>query len=213
MSTDFSAAHGADERRVTEASRDGKPTRVVVASRVYATDAPDLWDALTNPERIPRWFLPITGELRPGGRYQLQGNAGGTITRCEPPSTLEITWEFGGGVSWVAVRLEPADEGTRLTLEHSAPTVDIADEHWKMFGPGAVGVGWDLALMGLGLHVETGAAVDPAESGAWMASSEGKALVKECANAWGRAHVASGESEEVALAMAARTGAAYTGES
>jgi uncharacterized protein YndB with AHSA1/START domain len=213
MQTDFSRARGADERDVKEGSRDGKPTRVVVASRVYATDAPDLWDAITNPERLPRWFLPLTGELKPGGRYQLEGNAGGTITRCEPPSILELTWEFGGGVSWVAVLLESEEGGTRLTLEHAAPTDEIAEEHWKMFGPGAVGVGWDLALMGLGMHVESGASVDPAESGAWLASEEGKQVVKACATAWGRAHVASGESEEIALAMAERTRAAYAGES
>ena len=58
---------------------------MVVASRSYDTDIDDLWEAITNAERIPRWFLPITGELRLGGRYQLQGNAGGTITACEPP--------------------------------------------------------------------------------------------------------------------------------
>ena len=31
------------------------------------------------PERIPRWFLPVSGDLRLGGRYQLEGNAGGEV--------------------------------------------------------------------------------------------------------------------------------------
>ena len=43
----------------------------------------DVWDALTNPERIGRWFLPISGDYRLGGRYQFEGNAGGEIVACE----------------------------------------------------------------------------------------------------------------------------------
>ena len=66
----------------------------------------DLWDVLTNAERIPRWFLPISGELELGGRYQLEGNAGGVITACEPPLHFTVTWEFGRDVSWAEVRLE-----------------------------------------------------------------------------------------------------------
>lgn len=41
-----------------------------------------MWDACTDPERIPRWFLPISGDLRLNGRYQLEGNAGGAITEA-----------------------------------------------------------------------------------------------------------------------------------
>ena len=76
---------GAEFREVADRQWDGKPAKAVVAARVYDTDPKDLWDALTNPERIPRWFSPVTGELKLGGRYQIQGNAGGTITRCDPP--------------------------------------------------------------------------------------------------------------------------------
>ncbi len=54
----------------------------------------ELWDAVTNAERIPRWFAAITGELKLGGRYQLEGNAGGDITRCDAPTAVDITWEY-----------------------------------------------------------------------------------------------------------------------
>ena len=57
--------------RVLEAGE----ARTVTVSQSYNAAVEDVWDACTNPERIPRWFLPITGDLRPGGRYQLQGNA------------------------------------------------------------------------------------------------------------------------------------------
>jgi uncharacterized protein YndB with AHSA1/START domain len=81
----FANALGAEFRRFEDRMHDGKPARVVVAARTYDTGTEDLWDALTSRERIPRWFLPIEGDLKLGGRYQLKGNAGGTISRCDPP--------------------------------------------------------------------------------------------------------------------------------
>lgn len=207
----FDNALGAEFRRFENREHLGKPSRVVVATRTYATEAADLWDALTSRERIPRWFLPIEGDLKLGGRYQLIGNAGGTITRCDPPQALDLTWEFGGGMSWVTVRLAPQDEGTLLTLEHIVHASDV-DQHWAQFGPGAVGVGWDLAFLGLGRHLETGATVDQEAAMAWVRSEPGKAYMRTSAKAWGQAHIAGGENPDIARGMADRTIAAYTGE-
>jgi uncharacterized protein YndB with AHSA1/START domain len=190
---------------------EGRPARVMVAKRTYDTDVDDLWNALTDRERIPRWFLPIEGDLKLGGRYQLKGNAGGTITRCNPPDALDLTWEFGTTLSWVNVRLVGDGERTMLTLEHIIPASDT-DEHWTQFGPGAVGVGWDLALLGMARHLEDGGkAVDREAAAAWVASDDGKAFIRASAEAWRAAHVAGGADETVARAMADRTAAAYTG--
>ena len=127
-------------RRTLEAGE----ARTVTISRSYAADQADVWDAVTNAERIPRWFLPVTGDLRLGGRYQLEGNAGGTIESCDPPNGFTATWEYGGEVSWIEVRLtEEGPDRTQLVLEHIA---HVDDERWTQFGPGAVGVGWDLGL-------------------------------------------------------------------
>ncbi|HET6222510.1 MAG TPA: SRPBCC family protein, partial [Dongiaceae bacterium] len=152
MKIDIAATLGAVVREVASRKHEGRMARVVAAARSYQTTIEDLWDALTSAERIPRWFLPISGDLRPGGRYQLEGNAGGEITRCEPPRHLAVTWEHGSEVSWLTVTLaEDPNGGTRLQLEHVA---HVDDERWKQFGPGAVGVGWDLATMGLGRHLQ-----------------------------------------------------------
>lgn len=202
---------GAEFREVADRAQDGKPAKAVVAARTYDTDPADLWDALTNPERIPRWFSPVTGDLRPGGRYQIQGNAGGTIQRCEPPMALDITWEFGGGKSWVTLRLAQEGAGTRLTLEHIMLAQDMKGEHWLQFGPGAVGVGWDLSFLGLGLHLASGGAKPPESDPAWMASDEAKAFMRGSADAWASAHIASGEDAETARRMAAATAKFYTG--
>lgn len=202
-------APGAEFRRFENRNHEGKPARVVTAIRTYDTDREDVWDALTNRKRIPRWFLPIEGDLKLGGRFQLQGNAAGTITRCEPPAALDLTWEFGGGLSWVSVRLDAEGKRTRLTLEHIVHAADV-DAHWAQYGPAAVGVGWGLTLRGLDLHLESGKAVDPAKAHAWMASEPGKAFMRASAEAWADAHVRGGENPEIAKGMAQRTAAFYT---
>jgi uncharacterized protein YndB with AHSA1/START domain len=197
-------------REVQSRDHDGRPARVVVATCAYDTTIDDVWDAITSPERIPRWFLPISGDLRLGGRYQLQGNAGGQITGCEPPRSLAVTWEFGGQVSWVRVRLtELPDGGTRLRLEHTA---HVPDEFWNQYGPGAVGVGWDLAIIGLGQHVSSGASIDPKAAAAWPASEEGKDFIRRSSDGWCQASISAGTDEAGARGAASRTTAFYTGE-
>ncbi len=98
---------------------------VVAASRTYSAPIHDVWDALTNAERIPRWFLPVQGDLRLGGTYQFEGNAGGEIRECEPPRRLLVTWVMGEpgseDSSVVEVVLDPmGDAETILTVEHTA---------------------------------------------------------------------------------------------
>jgi uncharacterized protein YndB with AHSA1/START domain len=184
-----------------------KEARVLTISQVYDTDVEDLWDACTNAERIPRWFLPVTGELKVGGKYQLEGNAGGTVERCDPPKSFAATWEFGGNVSWIEVRLTPEGGGTRFELEHVAHV----DERWEEFGPGAVGIGWDGMLVGLVLHLAApGTTVDPEAAMAWMTSPEGVAFMTASGEAWYEADVAAGADPARARAAADRTLAAYT---
>lgn len=209
MTIDVPRRIGAVTREILTREHEGKPARVLVAARDYDTTIDDAWDALTSAERIPRWFMPITGELRLGGRYQLVGNAGGTITRCEPPRRLALTWEYGDEVSWLDVTLCETPQGTRLVLEHVA---HVDDKRWKEFGPGAVGIGWDLALRGLERHFATGGGATREEKMAWMGSPEGKAFMRQSSEEWRKASVAAGTDVAEAAAAAARTTAAYTGE-
>ncbi len=216
MTTDFRhtpADHlGKATRGLRDGERDGHPLRVLVLERTYAGTPEEVWGALTTAERIPRWFAPVTGEFRVGGRYQIEGNAGGEILACEEPEHLELTWEFGGDLSWVDVRLTAAPDGvTALRLEHSAP---VSEEKWREFGPGAVGIGWEMMLMGLAEHL-----VDPtftsAEAVALMASPEGMAWIGEFMvgsnTAWERASVDFGTDPDAARTAAANCLAAYTG--
>ncbi|WP_194894258.1 SRPBCC family protein [Catenulispora pinisilvae] len=194
-------------RQVRSGSREGVPTKIAVARRTFATDQADLWNALTNAERIPRWFLPVSGELRVGGRYQLEGNAGGTVEQCEAPKLLALTWEWETQVSWVRVTLSPEGDGTELELMHES---QVDPEIWGTYGPGAVGVGWDLALTGLELHLSTGKPVDPAEGMAYPTTPDGKEFVRTAATGWADAAIGDGEEPAAARAAAERTVRFYT---
>jgi uncharacterized protein YndB with AHSA1/START domain len=207
MQLDPTATADLVDREVRTGERDGVATRIVVARRTYATHQADLWDALTDPERLPRWFLPVSGELRLGGRYQLEGNAGGTVEQCDEPDRFAVTWEYADQVSWLTVTLASADDGTTIELAHEAP---VDPDFWAQFGPGAAGVGWDLGLMGLGLHLDTGAPVDAEEAINWPTTPDGVAFVRHAATGWATAAVADGDDASAALTAAENTVVFYT---
>ncbi|CAN5469420.1 SRPBCC family protein [soil metagenome] len=199
-------------RSVGTATLPAGDAHVVTITRVYPADIDDVWDALTNPERIPRWFLPVSGDLREGGNFQLEGHAGGDIRVCDAPNRLQVTWVSPGQAagpdddSIVEVRLASAGEdSTTLVLEHTAV---VPTEFWDGYGPGAVGVGWDLALIGLTAHVSgedldpTTLETDPAMHAGLTASSQ----------AWGVAYQASGADPDTAARVTEATTAFYVPE-
>ncbi len=195
---------GAVSRALTTMTRDGQEMRVLTVTRTYDASPEEVWEALTTPDRIPRWLGPTTGELTVGGRFQVEGNAGGEILECRRPDLLSVTWEYGGEISWVDVTLRGEDDQTALELEHRAV---VPPEFWEQFGPGATGIGWELALMGLGEHLRHPSAPRPEpeempDLGDFMAaSSEG----------WHDASVTAGTDPDAARAAADRCLAFYTG--
>jgi uncharacterized protein YndB with AHSA1/START domain len=201
---------GAVTRKSSTRDYEGKPANVVLASRGYDTSITDLWDAVTNPERIPRWLAPVSGDLKLGGRYALEGNATGTITRCQPPRELAVTWEYAGTTSWVEVRLEDdAHGGSILRLEH---IYHPWEEFERQYGPGAGGVGWELSLLGLDLHLAYRAdAPTPVEQKAWLETEDGKRFIRGASEGWGAAAIAAGTPELAAREAAQRTTAFYGG--
>jgi uncharacterized protein YndB with AHSA1/START domain len=171
--------------------------------REYDADPADVWDACTNPERLARWFTPVSGDLRLGGRYSLDGNASGAITECDPPRRLALDWEFGDQArSWVTVELSPVGpERTELVLRHRQPRT----EHWATYGPGATGVGWELSVLGLAWHL-VGVEKTQAEFEAHPAASD---FTRRSAALWGAAHEAAGAPAAVATRSAQATADAF----
>lgn len=86
----------------------------------------EVWDAVTNPERLADWWLPfdadITVELREGGQLVFAGRGDDAVTmtmtirRIEPPTLLEHTHLDPG--SYLRWELEAVDTGCVLRLSH-----------------------------------------------------------------------------------------------
>lgn len=202
----------AARREVGEGQIPAGVGRAIRLGRDFDSPIADVWDALTDPERIGRWFLPISGEYRVGGRYQFEGNAGGEILACERPNLLKVSWVYGEmrsdvDFSVVEVRLTTVEGGaTRFELEHTAV---VPEEFWAEFGPGAVGVGWDGGLLGLTLHLRGEKGGDPV---AWQASAEGRAFFARSSAAWGAANLAAGADPAAVEHGIAATTAFYAPE-
>jgi uncharacterized protein YndB with AHSA1/START domain len=166
----------------------------VLLRRSYDAPVGDVWDAVTQPDRIKRWFMPISGDLRVGGSFQLEGNAGGEILSCEPPRLLKVS--FGGPASIVELRLTPdGDSDTVLELEHTVP-IEMAQS-----GAGAlyVGPGWDGALLGLGLFLRGEAVGDPVAA---ATSPEALEFSRQSVHAWVEVIEDSGTATAEQLAAA-----------
>jgi uncharacterized protein YndB with AHSA1/START domain len=192
IATQLNAIHRQVEQQLPA---DGSGERVsVLLRRGYDAPIDDVWDAVTQPDRIKRWLMPISGELRVGGSFQLEGNAGGEILTCEPPRLLKVT--FGAPTSIVEVRLTPDGDGdTVLELEHTVP-IEIAQS-----GAGAlyVGPGWDGALLGLGLFLRGEAVGDPVAA---ANSPEAQEFSKQSVHAWAEVVKDSGTATAEQLAGA-----------
>lgn len=213
---DVNAQIEALDREVEVRDGDGVLAYAQTLARTYPTTIADLWDAVTSVERIPRWFLPVTGDLREGGTYQLQGNAGGEIRSCEPPesgrASYTITWGMGGEPALVTVRLTAVDDDhTRLELESVVAADALPPGMWEQYGPGATGVGFELGLLGLALHVTGDTSVTPEVAAEWQVSEEGRALTRRSVDAWAQAHIAAGAEPPAAQAAADATYGFYTG--
>jgi uncharacterized protein YndB with AHSA1/START domain len=198
------------QRKIGTPTIDSGETHVVTLSQSYDTDPADLWDAVTDIERIPRWFLAISGDLTVGGSYQLEGHANGTVLTCDPPKNFTATWEYGDNVSWIDVSISSeGPDRARLVLEH---IVAVDDENWREFGPGAVGMGWDSMLLGLAIHLSTGESIDPSFGQQWTGTQEGRRFLTLSGEEWYTANVALGGDPAAARGLADRCTKAYLGE-
>ncbi len=208
MKFDVEGHLAAVERSVTFLEKNARPASAVTLSRTYTTTMEDLWDALTNPKRIPRWFAPVSGRLELGGHYIIEGNASGTITECERLSHFTLTWEFAGDVSWVEARVSGEGNEPRLILAHTA----LLSPHWDEYGAGAVGVGWEMGFLGLAFHIADPDAPKPDDM-EFATSQDGRAFITGSSEGWAQAATEAGEEPEKANAAGRRTTGFYTGDS
>jgi uncharacterized protein YndB with AHSA1/START domain len=82
--------------RILGTLRSADGTGIVRMEDRFDTDIDDLWSALTEPDRLARWYGQVTGDLRLGGECRLLVHGSGwegtgRIQRCEPPRRLVVT--------------------------------------------------------------------------------------------------------------------------
>jgi uncharacterized protein YndB with AHSA1/START domain len=127
--------------------------RVAVFTRTYGTTIEDLWDACTNPERLRRWYVPVTGELHVGGDFQQVNMGTGTILECDAPRLLKLS--LGGGADEIELRLSPGPAAGTTTLElQHATTLDSHDIGGQMYDAiFCMGGGYYPRLLALDQHL------------------------------------------------------------
>ncbi len=88
----------------------------------------EVWEALTEPERLADWFAnDVELDLRPGGGASFRWSNGeerhATVIDVEHERRLTFEWDDEGEVAFT---LDDDVDGTRLTVEESSPTWSTA---------------------------------------------------------------------------------------
>ena len=130
-------ASGAVADGTVEQAPDGSTQIRFVRRLPHPTDR--VWEALTDPAELHRWWGDTDLELAQGGRFILrwrnqdpQGNVAaldGTITKLDPPRFLEISATWGvtgspdpGTPTTLTWELEAAGDHTVLHFTNTLPT-------------------------------------------------------------------------------------------
>src|SRR3984957_2864703 len=135
------------------------------------TTSEKLWDALTQPEFIRKYWFNTTQEsawtkgaawriMLPDGRVADSGE----VLEIDPPRRLVLSWrnEFkpelrGEGPSRLSYEIEQQEEMVKLTVVHESDTPGS-----KLVG--AVSNGWPLILASLKSLLETGESLESTRS-------------------------------------------------
>lgn len=124
--------------------------REIVLRKQFPDPVEDVWAAVTESERLGRWFGTYTGSGRPGGTVEFtvtgEVDAGGevaapvtvTVHECDAPRRLVVDIPEDAARSWrVAVDIAPEGAGAVLVLtqqvvEGTDPTDMEAGWRWYL---------------------------------------------------------------------------------
>jgi uncharacterized protein YndB with AHSA1/START domain len=102
-----------------------------VEREIEVPEAPDeVWEALTEPERLEEWFATeVELDARPGGEGVFRWGDGderrAVVRELEPDERLVLDWDDGGSVS---IELEPVVDGTCVRVVETSPEFSTALE-------------------------------------------------------------------------------------
>ena len=95
-----------------------------VEREIVVPEAPEeVWEALTEPERLEEWFATeVELDARPGGEGVFRWGDGderrAVVREVEEAERLVLDWDDGGSV---VLELEPVVTGTRVHVVESSP--------------------------------------------------------------------------------------------
>ncbi|HEY7630767.1 MAG TPA: SRPBCC family protein [Thermoleophilaceae bacterium] len=139
---------------VIETRADGQT--VIHFERRLAHSPERVWEAITDPEQVIRWWGELSANLRQGGDFTLrwlnedeEGRSSGwrgTLTEYDPPRVLETTGLWGSmseawGENNATLRFEltPDGDGTVLRFTNTLETMPdefrtktLAGWHWHL---------------------------------------------------------------------------------
>ncbi len=108
-----------------------------------------VWRALTIPELLTEWLLPVVGhQLEPGAEFRFQappqpgwdGTVNCRYLEIDEPNRLSWAWVVGDIDTVVTLTLTPTASGTRMSLvqsgfkPHQKQNFGGARYGWKMMG-------------------------------------------------------------------------------
>jgi uncharacterized protein YndB with AHSA1/START domain len=97
---------------------------------VFPASPAEVWEALTEPERLEEWFAnEVSLDARPGGEGVFRWGDGderrAVVRELEPEERLVLDWDDDGQV---VLELEEVDGGTRLHVVETSPEWSTALE-------------------------------------------------------------------------------------
>lgn len=116
----------------------------LVIERHFPVEIDDVWAAITESDRLARWYGTWTGDPASGAVMVTMNAEDGDvpaveyrIRRCEPPHVLSVHATDDYGDWQLRCELTPTGDGTRLTFRHERLDPTMADK---------VGPGWEWYL-------------------------------------------------------------------
>jgi uncharacterized protein YndB with AHSA1/START domain len=153
--------------RIIGSLRSADGTGVVRIEDRYDTDIEDLWEALTDPRRLARWYGEVEGDLRPGGQFRTYNaaddiEAKGRVDACEPPRRLRVasketdeSYRRGQGVppfdQTIEATLTAEDDQTILVIDVGGMPLDKIAFY---------GAGWQIHVENLASYLDGQDAAD-----------------------------------------------------
>jgi uncharacterized protein YndB with AHSA1/START domain len=109
------------DHRILGSLRSADGAGVVRMEDRYDTGIDDLWAAITDPDRVARWYGRVEGDLRLGGEFRLfvegsEWDGTGVVEACEPPRRLQVRTQEAAEAYEEVIEATLAADGDQTVL-------------------------------------------------------------------------------------------------